>query len=262
MQSTFTDFKYLRKIWKDNCEEERLLGVSMTGVFDNPKVFGWMAELKEHAIKVNGEWAKKLGINQSVAITCIKPSGTVSQLVDSASGVHPRHSEYYLRSIRGDNHDAMTTFMKAQGIPNEPDIMMPNKTTVFYFPQKAPKGAKTRHELTALEHLDYWLKAQRDWCEHKPSVTINVAETEWVDMAAFVYKHFDEITGVAFLPRDDHAYQQAPYQDIDKETYDKWVANSPKSIEWDKLRDFEKEDQTTGSQELACSAGGCEVTTI
>lgn len=262
IQSTFTDFKYLRKIWKDNCEEERLLGVSMTGVFDNPKVFPWMAELKEHAVAVNAEWAKKLGINQSVAITCIKPSGTVSQLVDSASGIHPRHSEYYLRSIRGDNFDAMTSFMKAQGIPNEPDLMMPNKTTVFYFPQKAPKGAKVRHDLAALEHLEYWLKAQRDWCEHKPSVTINVAEDEWVDMAAFVYKHFDEITGVAFLPRDDHTYQQAPYQDIDKETYDKWVANSPKSIDWEKLRDYEKEDQTTGSQELACAAGGCEVTTL
>lgn len=266
VQSTLTNFKYLRKIWKDNCEEERLLGVSMTGVFDNMKLFdnNWQDTLKQHAVEVNKKWANIFGINQSTAITCIKPSGSVSQLVDSASGIHPRHNKYYIRSIRGDNFDPMTEFLKNAGVPNEPNVMSPNKSTVFYFPQKAPDGALVRHDLSAIRHLEYWLQCQREWCEHKPSVTINVAEDEWVEVAAFVYKYFDEITGVAFLPRDDHTYEQAPYQDIDEETYNKWIETFPKNIDWSKLPDFETEDTTKGSQELACSSdtGGCEVVSL
>lgn len=262
VQSTLTNFKYLRKIWKDNCEEERLLGVSMTGVFDNMKLFddNWQETLKQHAVEVNKKWAEIFGINQSTAITCIKPSGSVSQLVDSASGIHPRHNKYYIRSIRGDNFDPMTEFLKNAGVPNEPNVMSPNKSTVFYFPQKAPDGALVRHDLSAIRHLEYWLQSQREWCEHKPSVTINVAEDEWVEVAAFVYKHFDEITGVAFLPRDDHTYEQAPYQDIDEETYNKWIETFPKNIDWSKLPDFETEDTTKGSQELSCVSGDCSVT--
>jgi ribonucleoside-diphosphate reductase alpha chain len=262
VQSTLTNFKYLRKIWKDNCEEERLLGVSMTGVFDNMKLFdnNWQDTLKQHAVEVNKKWANIFGINQSTAITCIKPSGSVSQLVDSASGIHPRHNKYYIRSIRGDNFDPMTEFLKNAGVPNEPNVMSPNKSTVFYFPQKAPDGALVRHDLSAIRHLEYWLQCQREWCEHKPSVTINVAEDEWVEVAAFVYKHFDEITGVAFLPRDDPTYEQAPYQDIDEETYNKWIETFPKNIDWSNLPDFETEDTTKGSQELACVAGDCSVT--
>jgi ribonucleoside-diphosphate reductase alpha chain len=262
VQSTLTNFKYLRKIWKDNCEEERLLGVSITGVFDNMKLFdnNWQDTLKQHAVEVNKKWANIFGINQSTAITCIKPSGSVSQLVDSASGIHPRHNKYYIRSIRGDNFDPMTEFLKNAGVPNEPNVMSPNKSTVFYFPQKAPDGALVRHDLSAIRHLEYWLQCQREWCEHKPSVTINVAEDEWVEVAAFVYKHFDEITGVAFLPRDDHTYEQAPYQDIDEETYNKWIETFPKNIDWSKLPDFETEDTTKGSQELACVSGDCSVT--
>jgi ribonucleoside-triphosphate reductase (thioredoxin) len=216
-QSTLTDFKYLRNVWKRNTEEERLLGVSLTGIFDNRELVyssEWLDRLKQVAIETNKEYAEKLGINQSVAITCVKPSGTVSQLVDSASGIHPRHSPYYLRTVRGDLKDPITQFMIANQFPHEPDITKPNHTVVFYFPQKAPEGSWTRENLTAIRHLEIVKNYQTYWCEHKPSVTINVREDEWIDVGAWVYKHFDDLSGVSFLPFSEHTYKQAPYQGI------------------------------------------------
>lgn len=266
IQSSYTHFPYLRKIWERNAVEERLLGVSMTGVMDspltnkaNPETAKLLDDLREHSIKVNKKWADAMGINQSAAISCNKPSGTVSQLVDSASGIHARHSDYYIRTVRNDNKDPLTKFMIDHGIPNEPCVMKGDTTTVFSFPQKAPKKAVTRNDMTAIEQLELWLMYQRHWCEHKPSVTISVRDEEWLDVGAFVYKHFDEMSGVSFLPHSDHTYQQAPYQDCDKETYDALAKTMPKNIDWSRLAEWESEDHTKGSQELACVSGVCEV---
>ena len=266
IQSTYTKFPYLRKIWAKNTEEERLLGVSLTGIMDNPlltsKNAGLEATLKELqnvAIETNADWAERLGIPVSAAITCVKPSGTVSQLVDSASGIHARHSEYYIRTVRGDNKDPLTQFMKDQGIPSEPCVMKPEQTTVFSFPQKSPPNAVTRNDMTAVEQLEAWLVYQRHWCEHKPSVTISVRDSEWVQVGAFVYKHFDEMSGVSFLPHLDHVYEQAPYQDCTKQEYEEMLSFMPTNIDWAKLSDYESEDNTSGMQTLACSGDSCEI---
>ena len=266
IQSTFTKFPYLRKQWTDNTAEERLLGVSLTGIMDNPLMTlknkgldKTLAHLKQVAVDTNAEWAAKLGIPVAAAISCVKPSGTVSQLVDSASGIHARHSPFYIRTVRGDNKDPLTQFMKDQGIPNEPDAFKPDQTTVFSFPMKAPDGAVCTKDMTAIEQLEMWLMYQRNWCEHKPSVTINVKSEEWLEVGAFVYKHFDEMSGVSFLPFNEHTYQQAPYQDCGKSDYDMLKSVMPKSIDWSKLSEYENEDNTSGSQTLACSGDSCEI---
>jgi ribonucleoside-triphosphate reductase len=266
IQSTFTKFPYLRKKWTNNTEEERLLGVSLTGIMDNPLMTlknkgldKTLEHLKEVAVATNKEWSAKLGIPVSAAITCVKPSGTVSQLVDSASGIHARHSPYYIRTVRGDNKDPLTQFMKDQGIPHEPEKSKPDQTTVFKFPHKSPKGAVCTKDMTALEQLEMWMVYQRNWCEHKPSVTINVKNEEWLDVQAFVYKHLDEMSGVSFLPFDDHTYEQAPYTNVGKSDYNMLKSIMPKSIDWSKLSEYEKEDNTAGSQTLACSGDSCEI---
>ena len=266
IQATYTKFPYLRKIWQRNTEEERLLGVSLTGIMDNPLMTTknkaldkTLKHLKSVAVATNAEWAKKLGIPVAAAITCVKPSGTVSQLVDSASGIHARHSPYYIRTVRGDNKDPMTQFMIDQGIPNEPEAFKPDQTTVFSFPMKAPERAVCTADLTAIEQLEMWLAYQRAWCEHKPSVTINVKADEWFEVGAFVYKHFDEMSGVSFLPYNEHTYQQAPYQEIGKSDYKTLLSVMPKAIDWEKLSEYESEDNTAGSQTLACSGDSCEI---
>lgn len=261
-QSTLTHFPYLRKIWKQNTEEERLLGVSLTGILDNLELYKGsinLGKLRDVAIQTNKEYAKLLSINPSTAITCTKPSGTVSQLVDSASGIHTRHSEYYIRSVRADNKDPLTTFLKDAGVPWEADVMKPDQTSVFYFPIKSPKGALTRDSLTAVEHLEIWKKFQEDWCEHKPSITVTVKENEWPEVGAWVYNNFDLISGVSFLPHSDHTYRQAPYQECTKEEYEDLKSKMPKEIRWQDLSHYEMEDNTAGLQTLACSADGCEV---
>ena len=269
-QSTLTDFKYLRNIWKKNTEEERLLGVSLTGIMDNELLSGNSATLgtnisstlellREVAVQTNKGMAKKLGIPRSTAITCVKPSGTVSQLVDSASGIHARHNTHYIRTVRGDNKDPLTQFLTSQGIPAEADVMKPESTTVFSFPMASPRGAVTRTILTAIEQLELWLTYQRHWCEHKPSVTISVKENEWMDVGAWVYKHFDEVSGISFLPFSDHTYKQAPYQDCTEDEYDAMLAQMPTSVDWSLLQEFEKEDTTSGGRELACTADACEI---
>lgn len=265
VQSTLTDFKYLRKIWRDNTEEERLLGVSLTGIMDHPTLSSdvdLLSELRQVAIDTNAEFAAKLGISVSTAITCVKPSGTVSQLVDAASGIHPRWSPYYIRTVRGDNKDPLTQFLIDQGVPNEPDVTKPENTTVFSFPQKSPDGVVVRRELSAIEHLEIWKRVQEAWCEHKPSITVNVKEDEWLKVGAWVYENFDVLSGVSFLPMDDHTYRQAPYQEITEDEYDGALAAMPKSIDWSKLSEYELVDGTTGSQELACSGGVCEIVEI
>ena len=269
IQSTFTNFGYLRKRWQNNTEEERLLGVSLTGIMDCPELNGsfsgvgvTLKHLKNHAIETNKELAKKLGIPQSTAITCVKPSGTVSQLVDSASGIHARHNPYYIRTVRGDNKDPLTEFMKASGIPNEPDVMKPEHTTIFSFPMKAPEGSVCRKDITALEQLDIWKEYAQHWCEHKPSVTISVKEEEWISVGAWCWENFEHVSGISFLPFSDYTYQQAPYQDIDEKTYKKLAKAMPTNIDWNKLQEFETEDNTKGSQQLACTAGVCELVDI
>ncbi len=268
IQSTFTNFGYLRKRWQNNTEEERLLGVSLTGIMDSVELntidglAPRLEVLKQHAIDTNKELAKKLGIPQSTTITCVKPSGTVSQLVDSASGIHARHNPYYIRTVRGDNKDPLTEFMKASGIPNEPDYLKPEHQTVFSFPMMAPKGSVCRKDMTAIEQLEIWKVYAKHWCEHKPSVTISVKEDEWVPVGAWCWENFEHVSGISFLPFSDHTYQQAPYQDIDEKTYKKLAKNMPTNINWNKLQDFEKEDNTKGSQELACTAGVCELVDI
>jgi len=265
-QSTLTDIKYLRKIWRDNTEEERLLGVSLTGIMDNKLTIKAEEELlsgmRKVAVDTNKKLAAELKIPQSAATTCIKPSGTVSQLVDSASGIHSRHNDYYIRTVRGDNKDPLTQMMKDQGIPSEPDMMNPNNVSVFSFPQKAPKGAITRERYTAVEQLETWLRYQRHWCEHKPSCTVSVKESEWMEVGAWVYKHFDEVSGVSFLPHSDHTYQQAPYQDIDEKKFKEELKKMPTNVDFEKLSDYEDEDNTTGTQELSCTAGACELVDI
>lgn len=266
IQSTYTHFPYLRKVWKDNTEEERLLGVSLTGVMDNALTNGkdsGLPELLEYlrgvAVETNKEWAAKLGINQSVAVTCNKPEGTVSQLTDTASGIHARHSEYYIRTVRGDNKDPLTQFMRDQGIPNGPDVMKPDSTTVFSFPIKAPVGAITRNDMTAIEQLELWLIYQRHWCEHKPSVTITVRDHEWMEVGAWVYKYFDEVSGVSFLPHSDHSYQQAPYQEVGEREYLDALALMPERIDWAKLTEYELEDTSKGMSTFNCVGGACEI---
>jgi len=266
LQSTLTNFKYLRKIWKDNTEEERLLGVSLTGIMDhhvlskNVDSKRWLEEMRQVAVDTNAEFANMLGIQQSVAITCVKPSGTVSQLTDTASGIHARHNDHYIRTVRGDNKDPLTQFLIEQGIHNEPDVMKPDSTTVFSFAMKSPQGAVTRTQMTAIEQLELWKTYAIHWCEHKPSVTISVKEDEWMEVGAWVYENFDVASGVSFLPHSDHTYQQAPYQDINADEYNEWkLQYGEVSIDWEKLTEFEKEDNTTGSRELACTAGVCEV---
>jgi ribonucleoside-diphosphate reductase alpha chain len=269
IQSSYTKFPYLRKVWQRNTEEERLLGVSLTGIMDNPLMTAVnsnlekvLDELRTVAVGVNDEYASLLGIPQSAAITCVKPSGTVSQLVDSASGIHARHSPYYIRTVRGDNKDPLTQFMIDNGVPNEPCVFKGDTTTVFSFPVRSPENAITRNDMTAIEQLETWLTYQRHWCEHKPSVTISVRDDEWLDVGAFVYKHFDEMSGVSFLPHSDHTYQQAPYQDCSKEEYEDLLKTMPKKIDWNKLSEYEQEDNTKSSQTFACSGDVCEVVDI
>tara|TARA_B100000963_G_scaffold361142_1_gene395090 strand:+ start:137 stop:2146 length:2010 start_codon:yes stop_codon:yes gene_type:complete len=267
LQSTLTDFKYLRKIWKTNTEEERLLGVSLTGIMDHHVLsksidsVRWLEEMKRVAIDTNWDLATNgLGIPQSAAITCVKPSGTVSQLVDAASGIHARHSKHYIRTVRGDNKDPLTQFLKEQGVYNEPDVTKPDNTTVFSFAMESPDGAVTRNDLTAIQQLELWKTYAVHWCEHKPSVTITVKEDEWMDVGAWVYKNFDVASGVSFLPHSDHTYQQAPYQDIEREDYLEWQqVYGHLNIDWQALSEYEREDNTSGSRELACTAGSCEV---
>jgi len=271
-QSTLTDFKNLRKIWKDNTEEERLLGVSLTGQFGNKffsgkenlkKLEETLESLRDYAREMNKEEAAKIGINESAAITCVKPSGTVSQLVGVSSGMHPWHSQYYIRTVRGDKKDPLSTFLKEVGIPVEDDFMKPNDTYVFSFPVKAPAGAILRNDLTAIEHLNTWLVYQRAWCEHKPSITVSVKEDEWMEVGAWVYKHFDEVSGISFLPHSDHSYKQAPYQEVTEEEYSELLAKMPANIRWEDLSFYETEDGTSGTQTLACTSdGNCEIVDI
>jgi len=265
-QSSLVNFKYIGSSWRKNCEEERLLGVSMTGIMDNKLTNGktkGLAEqlemLKQIAVDTNAEMAKKLGINQSVAITCVKPSGTVSQLVDAASGIHARHNPYYIRTVRGDKKDPLTAMMVDAGFPVEDDQMNPSHTSVFSFPMKVDKGAIFRTDMTAIEQLEMWLVYQKHWCEHKPSITVSVKEHEWLDVGAWVYEHFDYMSGVSFLPFSDHTYAQAPYQDTDEAGYKELLAQMPKDVDWSKLAEYEASDMTVGSQELACAAGFCEI---
>ena len=263
VQSTYTKFPYLRKVWTKNTEEERLLGVSLTGIMDSvvtshpdPEV---LAELRQIAVDTNKEWAEILDIPQSAAITCVKPSGTVSQLVDAGSGIHARHSPYYIRTVRGDVKDPLTQLMVDEGVPSEPEVFHPDSTMVFSFPVKSPEYAVTRNDMSALEQLELWKAYAVNWCEHKPSVTISVRDEEWLEVGAWVYKNFDLCSGISFLPHSDHTYQQAPYQDCDEETYQELLSRMPKTIDWTRLGEYEAEDNTAGSQTLACTGGVCEV---
>ena len=268
-QSTLSNFKYIRKSWQSNTEEERLLGVSLTGIFGNkltgtlhPKLSTMLDDMRKLAVEVNAEEADKLKINHSVAITTVKPSGTVSQLTGVSSGIHPWYSEYYIRSVRADNKDPLTAFLKDFGVPSEPDVMKPNATTVFYFPIKAPKNAVVTKDLSAIDHLEVWKVYRTHWTEHNPSVTINVAENEWLEVGAWVFKNFDSIGGVSFLPLSEHSYKQAPYQEISEEDYKEMLSRMPKRIPWESLPLYELEDTTTGSQELSCTAGACDIVDI
>lgn len=265
IQSTFTDFNYLRSIWKKNCEEERLLGVSLTGIMDHTVMSGmsspdtlqhWLKELKQEAIEANKEFASKLGVNQSTAITCVKPSGTVSQLVGCSSGIHPAYSRYYIRTVRADIKDPLCNVMRNAGVPCEPDVTKPNSVLVFSFPRQSPETSVVRNEVTAIQQLELYLMYKKYWTEHNPSITVYVRESEWADVCAWVWNHFTDIGGISFLPYSDHVYAQAPYQEITKEDYYKALDNFPTSIEW---KMDESEDNTSGSQELACTAGGCEL---
>ena len=266
-QSTLTNFRYLSREWKKNCDEERLLGVSLTGIMDSPLTNGskkgldkLLEELRTVAYETNKEWADKLGIPVSAAITCVKPSGTVSQLVDSASGIHARHNPYYIRTVRADNKDPLCKMMKEADFPNEPDVTKPKHTTVFSFPMESPKGAICRKDMTAIEQLQLWTKYQQHWCEHKPSITVSVKEHEWLDVGAWVWNNFDSISGISFLPFSEHTYRQAPYQDCTKKEYNELLTKIPKKVDWSKLSNYEQQDYTVASQELACSAeGGCEI---
>lgn len=262
IQATFTKFPYLRKVWQRNTEEERLLGVSFTGIYDNPllttqgeELNALLSRLREEARRANEEYAALLGIPKSAAITCVKPSGTVSQLVDSASGIHPRHSKYYIRRVRGDKKDPLTQFLIAQGIPNEACVYKPDQTVVFSFPQKAPAGI-TRADVSPIDHLELWLTYQRHWCEHKPSVTISVSESDWPRVGAWTWEQFGEISGVSYLPYDGGTYRQAPYEECDEATYNELKAKVP-TIKWEEFK--EVTDNVEGAQQLACSAGVCEI---
>ena len=269
-QSTLTDLKYLRKIWRDNTEQERLLGVSLTGIMDSELLNDAtdtglekrLQELRQIAVDTNLGLSDALGIEQSTAITCVKPSGTVSQLVNSASGIHARHSNYYIRTVRGDKKDPLTQFLIDQNIPCEDDVMQPDNTAVFSFPVESPEKAVTRNDTSALAQLDLWLLYQKNWCEHKPSVTITVKEDEWLDVGAWVYNNFDDVAGISFLPHSDHTYKQAPYQECNKKDYLSLAKTMPDNIDWSLLSDYEVEDNTKGGQELACTADACEIVDI
>ena len=265
-QSTLVNFKYVSKSWRKNCEEERLLGVSLTGIMDCKLTNGkdkdiamLLKDLRDVAVQTNKQFAKKLGINQSVAVTCVKPSGTVSQLTDSASGIHARHNPYYIRTVRGDKKDPLTKMMTDVGFPVEDDAMNPSHTSVFSFPMKVDNGAVFRTDMTAIEQLELWKTYQENWCEHKPSVTISVKEHEWLEVGAWVYENFNYMSGVSFLPFSEHTYKQAPYQDCTKEEYEMLLDKMPEVVEWDKLAEYEQTDMTIGAQELACAAGFCEI---
>jgi ribonucleoside-triphosphate reductase len=263
-QSTMTHFPYLRKVWQKNTEAERLLGVSLTGILDNKlmgetsdKTKAMLERLRDISVDTNLQLSTELAIPVSSAITCIKPSGTVSQLVDSASGIHTRHSKYYVRRVRGDKKDPLSTFMTEQGIPSEDCVLRPESTTVFSFPKKSPDGALLREDITAIEHLELWLMYQKHWCEHKPSVTISVEEHEWVEVGSWIWKNFDDVSGVSFLPYDGGTYKQAPYEECTEEEYKELLHKMPKSIEWNSL--IEIDDNVEGAQTLACTAGACEI---
>ena len=265
LQATLTDFRYLRNIWKRNTEEEALLGVSLTGICDHyllgkdsPDLEKWLTEMKDVAIKTNKEWADKLGINQSAAITCVKPSGTVSQLVDSASGIHPRFSKHYIRRVRSDKKDPLAQYMTAAGFPVEDDVMS-KSSLVFSFPIKSPDSSTTVKQVGAMEQLKLWKKYQDYWCEHKPSITVYYTDDEFLQVSQWIWENFDTVSGISLLPVSDHVYQQAPYEDITAEKYEELLAAMPVDVNWDDLEHFEKEDTTTGSQELACTGGACEI---
>jgi len=262
-QASLTNFPYLSSEWQKNCKEEALLGVSLTGITDNKEMreanSALLNDLRHCAFVVNKEYAQKIGINPAASITCVKPSGTVSQLVDAASGIHARHNEYYIRTVRADRKDPLCQMMIDMGFPAEPCVMKPDHTMVFSFPMKSPDGCVTRNDMTAIQQLELWLKYQREWCEHKPSVTITVKEHEWMDVGAFVYKHFDEISGISFLPHSDHSYKQAPYQDCTKEQYEALSAKMPKNVDWTLLKNYEKEDRTAGTQTFSCTGDKCEI---
>jgi len=269
MQATLTNFRYLRPIWKKNTEEEALLGVSLTGIMDNELLSGRKGKkelkevlelLREHAVKVNKEWAAKMGINPATAITCVKPSGTVSQLVDCASGIHARFSKYFMRRVRADKKDPMAQMMKQTGFPCEDDLYKPEHQWVFSFPMKAPQGAITTGEMSAIDHLELWKMYQQHWCEHKPSCTIYVRENEWMDVGAWVYHNFDAVSGIAFLPYTSHSYKQAPYQEFTEAEYNKMLESMPKSVDWLKMKDFEADDSAVNHKEYACNGNGsCEI---
>lgn len=274
LQATLTDFRYLSKKWRDNTEEEALLGVSLTGIMDHSFFAGVLPvfedreleevlqELRDFTVEVNKEWALTLGINPSTAVTTCKPSGTVSQLVDSASGIHPRYSEYYIRTVRADQKDPLAQFLIQEGFPAEPDVMKPETTVVFSFPMKAPKQAIFRNDRTALEQLQHWLTYKKNWAEHSVSVTIYVKDSEWLEVGAFVYANFDEITGISFLPHTDHSYQQAPYQEITETEYLSFLEKMPEDIDWNALANFESSDMTEGAQTMSCTGGSCEIVDI
>jgi ribonucleoside-diphosphate reductase alpha chain len=267
LQATLTDFRYLRNCWKKNTEEEALLGVSMTGIMDNevtsrsdgsPMLATWLEEIRDVAIATNKKWAAKLGINQSTAVTAVKPSGTVSQLVDSASGIHPRFSEHYIRRVRSDKKDPLASFMSAAGFPVEQDVMS-ESSLVFGFPVKAPEGSTTVKMVGAMEQLALWKTYQNHWCEHKPSITVYYTDSEFLQVAQWIWDNFDICSGISLLPVSDHTYQQAPYEDISAEKYEELLAAMPQGVNWNDLIYFEQEDNTTGSQELACTGGACEI---
>ena len=269
MQSTLTDFKYLRKEWRENCEEERLLGVSLTGTLDNKltanyskNLAGLLTELKEYSVTVNKEWAKKLGINQSAAITCVKPSGTVSQLTNTSSGIHARYSPYYIRTVRIDKSDPLAKLMIDSGFLNEDDVTKPDRVSVFSFPVKSPTMSVLRDHMTAIAQLKYWHIFKTHWCEHNPSVTIHVKEHEWLEVGAWVYENFNDICGVTFLPHTDHIYKQAPYQEITKDQYESMVKIMPKNVDWESLVSYENTDQTVSSALTACVGDVCEIVDI
>lgn len=268
IQSTFTKFDFLRPEWQENAEEERLLGVSLTGQFGNELLSGklgkralkhTLTEMRKHAISINKKYAKKLGINQSVAITTVKPSGTVSQLTYSSAGMHPWHSEYYLRTVRADIKDPLNKFLTDIGVPSEPDVAKPDSSTVFTFPVKAPENAITRHDISAVEHLDIWLAYKKHWTEHNPSITVSVKDEEWIEVAHWVYQNWDDVGGLSFLPFDEHTYKQAPYQECDETTYKQFYHDTPKVIDWSLLSSYEFEDNTVGTQALACTSGACDL---
>jgi ribonucleoside-diphosphate reductase alpha chain len=266
LQSTLTNFKYVSAGWKKNCEEERLLGVSLTGIMDSPLTNGsegdlgkLLDELREIVVATNKTFSSKIGINQSTATTCVKPSGTVSQLTDAASGIHARHNPFYIRTVRGDKKDPLTKMMTDMGFPVEDDVMNPSHTAVFSFPMSVHKDAVFRTDMSAIDQLKLWKVYQENWCEHKPSVTISVKEDEWLEVGAWVYNNFDMMSGVSFLPFSEHTYKQAPYQDVAKEEFEVLLNKMPKEIDWTKLGDYEKTDMTIGAQELACVSGVCEI---